>query len=85
MPSHVYDDKVLKLEQCDNVVGFLAVYRICFAMAAFFAFFCIIMIKVNSSKDLRAKLQNGYKDLSFHCIFVAFYSVVFGHVPCGMS
>ncbi|KAK7460364.1 hypothetical protein BaRGS_00038892 [Batillaria attramentaria] len=56
----VFDNSVLKKEQCDSVVGFLAVYRVCFAMAAFFVLFAIIMIKVNSSKDPRAKIQNGF-------------------------
>ena len=51
---------LLKKQQCDEVVGYLAVYRVCFAMAGFFALFCLIMIKVNSSKDPRAKIQNGY-------------------------
>jgi hypothetical protein len=45
--------------ECDSVVGFLAVYRVCFAMAAFFILFSIIMINVKSSKDPRSKLQNG--------------------------
>ncbi|KAL3892341.1 hypothetical protein ACJMK2_004554 [Sinanodonta woodiana] len=58
----IFDAKyhLLKKEQCDEVVGYLAVYRVCFAMAAFFALFCLIMIKVNSSKDPRAKIQNGF-------------------------
>lgn len=52
-------NSLLKAQQCDNVVGFLAVYRVCFAMAAFFVLFALIMIKVNSSKDPRSKIQNG--------------------------
>ncbi|XP_076456941.1 putative serine incorporator isoform X2 [Babylonia areolata] len=56
----VYNTAILKKEQCDSVVGFLAVYRVCFAMAAFFTLFAIIMIKVSSSKDPRSKLQNGF-------------------------
>ncbi|XP_025092546.1 probable serine incorporator isoform X2 [Pomacea canaliculata] len=53
-------NSLLKAQQCDNVVGFLAVYRVCFAMAAFFVLFALIMIKVNSSKDPRSKIQNGF-------------------------
>ena len=59
--STLYDDPGQRAAQCDSVVGFLAVYRVCFAMAAFFILFSIIMIKVNSSKDPRAKIQNGYE------------------------
>ncbi|XP_059172902.1 serine incorporator 3-like isoform X2 [Physella acuta] len=51
---------VFSNDQCNNVVGFLAVYRVCFAMAMFFLLFCILMIKVNSSKDPRSKIQNGF-------------------------
>lgn len=58
--STLYDDPGQRAAQCDSVVGFLAVYRVCFAMAAFFILFSIIMIKVNSSKDPRAKIQNGF-------------------------
>ncbi|KAK3576917.1 hypothetical protein CHS0354_017593 [Potamilus streckersoni] len=59
---NIFDGKfqLLKQQQCDEVVGYLAVYRVCFAMAAFFALFCLIMIKVNSSKDPRSKIQNGF-------------------------
>lgn len=56
----VWNNQILRAEQCDSVVGFLAVYRVCFAMAAFFILFAIIMIKVNSSRDPRAKIQNGF-------------------------
>lgn len=45
---------------CDNVVGYFAVYRICFAMAAFFLFLCLIMYGVKSSKDPRSGIQNGF-------------------------
>lgn len=46
-------------ENCDKVVGYLAVYRVCFAAAAFFFFMAIVMFKVKSSQDPRAKFQNG--------------------------
>lgn len=45
---------------CDIIVGYKSVYRMCFAMACFFALFCIIMIRVRSSKDPRAAIQNGF-------------------------
>ncbi|XP_005094123.1 serine incorporator 1 isoform X3 [Aplysia californica] len=54
------DVSVFQKEQCDHAVGFLAVYRVCFAMAMFFLLFCVLMIKVNSSKDPRSKIQNGF-------------------------
>ncbi|KAM6899422.1 serine incorporator 2 [Xenentodon cancila] len=45
---------------CDVIVGYKSVYRMCFAMACFFFLFSIIMIQVRSSKDLRAAIQNGF-------------------------
>ena len=45
---------------CDVLVGHLAVYRICFGMAAFFFLFMVLNIGVSSGKDCRAGLNNGY-------------------------
>ncbi|XP_056275079.1 serine incorporator 2 [Pseudoliparis swirei] len=50
------DNKV----NCDIIVGYKSVYRMCFAMACFFFLFSIIMILVRSSKDPRAAIQNGF-------------------------
>ncbi|XP_060937547.1 serine incorporator 2 [Limanda limanda] len=45
---------------CDVLVGYKSVYRMCFAMTCFFFLFCLIMICVRSSKDPRAAIQNGF-------------------------
>lgn len=50
------DNKV----NCDIIVGYKSVYRMCFAMACFFFLFSVIMIRVRSSKDPRATIQNGF-------------------------
>ncbi|XP_035848723.1 serine incorporator 2 [Sander lucioperca] len=50
------DNKV----NCDIIVGYKSVYRMCFAMACFFFLFTIIMIRVRNSKDPRAAIQNGF-------------------------
>jgi serine incorporator 1/3 len=50
-------DKTL---DCQALVGYTAVYRICFAMACFFFLFAIIMIRVKTSKDPRSAIQNGF-------------------------
>ncbi|KAK9526226.1 hypothetical protein VZT92_014937 [Zoarces viviparus] len=50
------DNKV----NCDIIVGYKSVYRMCFAMACFFFLFFIIMIRVRSSRDHRAAIQNGF-------------------------
>lgn len=45
---------------CAAAVGYMAVYRICFALVCFFTLMSIIMIGANSSKDARAGIQNGF-------------------------
>lgn len=44
---------------CDVLVGYKAVYRVCFGMAMFFLLFSLLMIKVKSSNDPRAAVHNG--------------------------
>ncbi|XP_039367622.1 serine incorporator 2 isoform X2 [Mauremys reevesii] len=45
---------------CKSFLGHKSVYRMCFATAAFFFLFALIMICVRSSKDPRAAIQNGF-------------------------
>ncbi|KOX78938.1 putative serine incorporator [Melipona quadrifasciata] len=45
---------------CQSAVGYLAVYRICFIIALYFFLMSIMMIRVRSSKDPRAPIQNGF-------------------------
>ncbi|RZF32042.1 hypothetical protein LSTR_LSTR005946 [Laodelphax striatellus] len=53
----------LKKFDCNNAVGYMAVYRLCFALSVFFFLMAAIMIEVKSSRDHRAGLQNGYAAL----------------------
>ncbi|XP_048005330.1 probable serine incorporator isoform X5 [Leguminivora glycinivorella] len=50
---------------CNNAVGYLAVYRICFALCMFFVLMALIMIGVKSSKDPRTGIQNGFWGIKF--------------------
>ncbi|XP_059810794.1 serine incorporator 1-like [Hypanus sabinus] len=45
---------------CNIIVGYKSVYRICFGLAAFFFLFALLMIQVKSSKGPRGVLQNGF-------------------------
>ncbi|XP_075982062.1 serine incorporator TMS1 isoform X4 [Anticarsia gemmatalis] len=50
---------------CDQAVGYLAVYRICFAACLFFVLMALVMIGVKSSKDPRAGIQNGFWGIKY--------------------
>lgn len=50
---------------CDKVVGFLAVYRVCFAMAGFFFLMSVLMFYVKNSKEVRGKFHNGFWMIKF--------------------
>ncbi|KAK3913228.1 Serine incorporator 1 [Frankliniella fusca] len=50
---------------CSEAVGYLAVYRLCFALAIFYTLMCILMIGVKSSKDPRGGIQNGFWGLKY--------------------
>ncbi|XP_029177108.1 probable serine incorporator isoform X4 [Nylanderia fulva] len=45
---------------CDSAVGYLAVYRICFILSLYFFLMSVMMIRVKSSQDPRAPIQNGF-------------------------
>ncbi|NXX74886.1 SERC2 protein, partial [Urocolius indicus] len=45
---------------CSSFLGHKAVYRMGFAMAAFFFLWAVLMLCVRSSKDPRAAVQNGF-------------------------
>ncbi|CAB4008497.1 probable serine incorporator [Paramuricea clavata] len=47
-------------EMCDNLVGYGAVYRICFSLAIFYGVFSLLMLNTTSGKDLRVKFHNGF-------------------------
>ncbi|KAB0401239.1 hypothetical protein E2I00_011225, partial [Balaenoptera physalus] len=46
-------------DTCEKLVGYSAVYRVCFGMACFFFIFCLLTLKINNSKSCRAYIHNG--------------------------
>jgi hypothetical protein len=64
---------------CDNLVGYGAVYRICFSLALFYGCFAILMLNTTSTKDFRVKVHNG-----FWCLKLVFLLAIFVgafHIP----
>jgi len=51
--------------KCDDAIGYLAVYRLIFALTLFFMVFSVLMIGVKSSRDLRAGIQNGFWGIKY--------------------
>lgn len=68
-------------ENCDKLVGYMAVYRVCFALALFYLIMAVIMIKVKSSKDPRAKLHNGFWAVKL-CLYIGLLVCAF-YIPKG--
>lgn len=52
-------EKVNAGENCKTLVGYSAVYKMCFGMASFFLFFAVFTIRVNNSTGCRAAVHNG--------------------------
>ncbi|KAM6945104.1 serine incorporator 5 [Lycodopsis pacificus] len=47
-------------ENCRTLVGYSAVYKVCFGMACFFLLFAFFTIRINSSTGWRAAVHNGF-------------------------
>ena len=64
---------------CDNLVGYGAVYRICFSLAVFYGLFALFMLNTSTTKDIRVKFHNGFWFLKL----VLIISIMIGvfHIP----
>ncbi|CAD6196072.1 unnamed protein product [Caenorhabditis auriculariae] len=63
---------------CARATGFQAVYRVCAGTASFFFILMLIMLGVETSKDARASIQNGFwffKYLLLAGLVVAFFFI----------
>uniref|UniRef100_A0A8C1D8S9 Serine incorporator 5 n=2 Tax=Cyprinus carpio TaxID=7962 RepID=A0A8C1D8S9_CYPCA len=47
-------------ENCSTLVGYSAVYKVCFGMACFFFLFSVFTIRVRTSMGCRAAVHNGF-------------------------
>lgn len=68
---------------CQAVVGYMAVYRICFGMAMFFLIMAFMMIGVKSSRDNRSAIQNGMWGMKY--VLVALIVVAAFFIPANSS
>ncbi|SPP87093.1 blast:Probable glutamate--tRNA ligase%2C mitochondrial [Drosophila guanche] len=66
---------------CEYALGYMAVYRVCFGMACFFALMALIMLGVKSSRDPRSHIQNNFWPLKFLICFGAAIGAIF--IPDG--
>lgn len=66
---------------CSGIVGYLAVYRLCFAMSLFFFVMALLMVGVKSSKDPRAAIQNGFWGIKYLILIGAIIGAFF--IPHG--
>lgn len=66
---------------CSSAVGYMAVYRICFALVCFFVLMALMMIGASSSRDPRAPIQNGFWAIKF--MAVAGISIGAFFIPAG--
>ncbi|XP_077517887.1 serine incorporator TMS1 isoform X2 [Amblyomma americanum] len=70
-------------DACKNAVGYLAVYRLHFALTLFFIAFSMMMIGVKSSKDPRSGIQNGFWALKYLVLIGAMVGAFF--IPDGAT
>ncbi|KAH9373758.1 hypothetical protein HPB48_018615 [Haemaphysalis longicornis] len=69
-------------DACKNAVGYLAVYRLLFALTLFFIAFSMMMIGVKSSKDPRSGIQNGCVHVVLICGSCIYILNVIAFDPC---
>jgi len=60
IPDQIYNLLPEVESECLYQASYFLLYRVSFAYVVFFGFFSLLMIKVESSDDIRSGIQNGY-------------------------
>lgn len=68
---------ILPSLDCSIAVGYVAVYRLCFALCMFFLLMALIMIGVRTSKDGRAPIQNGFWGIKYLIVIAGVFGAFF--------
>lgn len=68
---------------CSRIIGYLAVYRICMAVASFFFVMMLITLCVFSSSDPRSYIQNGFWGIKW--LIVVGLIITFFFIPEGQD
>lgn len=81
-----YDEmcKMLQVgENCELLIGYMAVYRIALAMVVFFLLFSLLTVNVTTSRSCRAGLHNGFwliKFILLCALFAAAFAIPTSHL-----
>ena len=58
-------NEMVDSKSCDNLVGYTAVYRVCFGTAIFYLVLSGVAFGVKSAEKVRGRIHNGFWYIKF--------------------